>query len=158
MSTLSTATEQPRSRGLPTQQREWDSPISAFQTTANPLGYAGGLSWERLRRQWEESRQGEPGNGGVSIFSKERNPTFFPTDPSITKTRFSDKFDFVIASVHSHFYLAREEMTQRVIKAIRNPYTTILGHPTGRLLLAREPYAIDMIRIIDEASPIRGRH
>ena len=43
-------------------------------------------------------------------------------------------------------------MTQRVIKALRNPYTTILGHPTGRLLLAREPYAIDMIPVIDEAA------
>jgi DNA polymerase (family 10) len=48
--------------------------------------------------------------------------------------------------------MSREEMTQRVIKAIRNPYATILAHPTGRLLLAREPYAIDMKRIIDEAS------
>ena len=62
------------------------------------------------------------------------------------------QFDFVIASVHSHFSLSREEMTQRVVKALRNPYTTILGHPTGRLLLAREPYAIDMERIIDEAA------
>jgi DNA polymerase (family 10) len=62
------------------------------------------------------------------------------------------EFDFVIASVHSNFNMSREEMTQRVIQAIRNPYTTILAHPTGRLLLAREPYAIDMMRIIDEAS------
>jgi DNA polymerase (family 10) len=62
------------------------------------------------------------------------------------------QFDFVIASVHSHFNMPLEEMTQRVIKALRNPYTTILGHPTGRLLLARDPYAIDMIRVIDEAA------
>jgi DNA polymerase (family 10) len=62
------------------------------------------------------------------------------------------EFDFVVASVHSHFNMSQEEMTQRVVKAIRNPYTTILAHPTGRLLLAREPYAIDMMLIIDEAS------
>jgi histidinol phosphatase-like PHP family hydrolase len=62
------------------------------------------------------------------------------------------EFDFVIASVHSHFNMSREEMTQRVIKALRNPHTTILAHPTGRLLLAREPYAIDRVSIIDEAS------
>ena len=43
-------------------------------------------------------------------------------------------------------------MTQRLIKAIRNLYTTILAHPSGRLLLAREPYAIDMMRIIEEAN------
>jgi len=48
--------------------------------------------------------------------------------------------------------MSREEMTQRVMKAIRNPYATILAHPTGRLPLAREPYAIDIKRIIDEAS------
>jgi len=47
--------------------------------------------------------------------------------------------------------MSREEMTQRVIKAIRNPYATILAHPTGRLPLAREPYAINIKRIIDEA-------
>jgi len=62
------------------------------------------------------------------------------------------QFDFVIASIHSHFTLPKEEMTQRILKALRNPYTTILGHPTGRLLLAREPYALDMERIIDEAA------
>jgi len=43
-------------------------------------------------------------------------------------------------------------MTERVIRALRNPYTTMLGHPTGRLLLAREPYAIDLVRVIDEAA------
>jgi len=48
--------------------------------------------------------------------------------------------------------MALEDMTQRVIKALRNAYTTILAHPTGRLLLAREPYAIDMISVINEAA------
>lgn len=49
-------------------------------------------------------------------------------------------------------YKVVSTVLQEVIKAIRNPYTTILAHPTGRLLLARGPYAIDMKRIIDEAS------
>ena len=63
-----------------------------------------------------------------------------------------EKFDFVIASVHSSFKLSEEEMTSRVIKAIENKYTTILGHPTGRILLTREPYKIDMIKVINAAS------
>lgn len=62
------------------------------------------------------------------------------------------RFDMVVASVHSAFRLPKEQQTERIIAAIRNPYTTILGHPTGRLLLARDGYEIDMERIIDAAA------
>ena len=61
-------------------------------------------------------------------------------------------FDFVIASVHSGFRMTEDEMTERIMKAVRNKYTNILGHPTGRLLLSREPYKVDLHRIIDEAA------
>ena len=61
------------------------------------------------------------------------------------------RFDFVIASVHSRFNLPQEEQTARVIRALSNPYVTMLGHPTGRLLLSREGYRIDMTRVIDAA-------
>ena len=54
------------------------------------------------------------------------------------------QMDVVIASVHSRFEQSREEITARVIRAIENPYVRILGHPTGRLLLRREPFAIDI--------------
>lgn len=53
------------------------------------------------------------------------------------------QFDFIIASVHSNLKMNREKATDRVIRAIENPYTTILGHPTGRLLLSREGYLLD---------------
>jgi DNA polymerase (family X) len=62
------------------------------------------------------------------------------------------RFDFVIASVHSSFNMEEEQMTNRVVKALENKYTTILGHPTGRLLLARQEYKIDMQKIINAAS------
>ncbi|HNP48565.1 MAG TPA: PHP domain-containing protein, partial [Bacteroidia bacterium] len=58
-------------------------------------------------------------------------------------------FDFIVASVHSILRMDKEKATQRLIKAIENPYTTILGHPTGRLLLAREGYPIDYKKVID---------
>lgn len=61
-------------------------------------------------------------------------------------------FDFVIAAIHSNFNISREEMTARIGKALQNPYTTILAHPTGRLLLAREPYAVNIQEIIDTAA------
>lgn len=62
------------------------------------------------------------------------------------------KFDFVIASVHSRFGMAEKEMTARIIKAMENPHVTFLGHPTGRLILEREPYALNMHEVIDAAS------
>jgi DNA polymerase (family 10) len=62
------------------------------------------------------------------------------------------EFDFVVASVHSNFKMPEEAMTRRIIKALTNKHVTMLGHPTGRLLLAREPYAVDMIKVIDAAA------
>ena len=58
-------------------------------------------------------------------------------------------FDFVVASVHSTLKMNEEKATERLIKAIENPYTTILGHPTGRLLLSRSGYPIDHQKVID---------
>lgn len=60
-----------------------------------------------------------------------------------------DKFDFVIASVHSNLKMPIEKASERVLRAIENPRTTILGHPTGRLLLSREGYPLDWPRILD---------
>ena len=54
------------------------------------------------------------------------------------------RLDFVIGSVHSRFNMNAEEMTARVLRALDDPRLTILGHPTGRLLLSRDPYPLDM--------------
>jgi len=58
-------------------------------------------------------------------------------------------FDYVVASIHQHFKMDEEKATARLIKAIENPYTTILGHPTGRLLLGRPGYPINHKKVID---------
>jgi DNA polymerase (family 10) len=58
-------------------------------------------------------------------------------------------FDFIVASIHSNLRMDRDKATQRLLRAIANPYTTILGHPTGRLLLRREGYPIDHEAIIE---------
>jgi DNA polymerase (family 10) len=63
-----------------------------------------------------------------------------------------DKFDFVIASIHTRFGMSKGEMTNRVLRALDDPHTTILGHPTGRLLLSREPFAIDLERVLERAA------
>jgi DNA polymerase (family 10) len=59
------------------------------------------------------------------------------------------RFDFVVASVHQNLKMDEEKATNRLLKAIENPYTTILGHPTGRLLLSRSGYPINYKKIID---------
>ncbi len=59
------------------------------------------------------------------------------------------QLDYVVASVHSSFQLPEKDQTERILRAIRNPWVTILGHPTGRLLLERDPYALDLPAVID---------
>src|SRR5207245_420337 len=55
-----------------------------------------------------------------------------------------DSFDYVVASVHSHFQQTEAEMTARICRAIRHPRVTMLGHATGRLLLRRDGYRVDL--------------
>jgi DNA polymerase (family X) len=65
------------------------------------------------------------------------------------------KLDVVVAAVHSGFHLGRDAQTTRVEKALANPLVTILAHPTGRILGAREPYDVDMARVIQAAATYR---
>ena len=61
-------------------------------------------------------------------------------------------FDYVVASVHSSFKMTEEEMTKRILKALKNKYVTMIGHLTGRLLLQREGYPVNQTTIINTAS------
>jgi DNA polymerase (family 10) len=62
--------------------------------------------------------------------------------------------DVVIASVHTLFNQPKEQMTERVLRAIENPYVRILGHPTGRLLLRREAFSIDLPAVLRRAAEL----
>lgn len=64
------------------------------------------------------------------------------------------QMDVVIASVHSHFNQSREEMTGRILRALENPYVRILGHPTGRLLLRRDAYEVDISEVLRRAAAV----
>jgi DNA polymerase (family 10) len=61
-------------------------------------------------------------------------------------------FDFVIASVHNHLTMTRPEMTARMLRAMESPWPTIIGHPTGRLLLARNAYPLDLEAVFAAAA------
>jgi DNA polymerase (family 10) len=63
-----------------------------------------------------------------------------------------DRFDFVIGSIHTSFGMTADQMTQRLLRAMEDPRLTILGHPTGRLLLARDPYPLDLDRVLATAA------
>jgi len=116
--------------------------------------YANGLSIERIEQQHYEIDQ-------LNKKLKTEFPeTTFRIFKSIEADILSDgqldypsevleQFDLVIASVHSQLSMGEEKAMNRLIKAIENPYTTILGHPTGRLLLSRKGYPIDHKKIID---------
>jgi DNA polymerase (family X) len=62
------------------------------------------------------------------------------------------QLDYVVASVHSAFTLSETDMTNRIVRAMQNPHVTMLAHPTGRLLLRRDPYAVDIPAVIDAAA------
>ncbi|MEM1357521.1 MAG: helix-hairpin-helix domain-containing protein [Bacteroidota bacterium] len=110
--------------------------------------YANGLKPERVKEQWAE----------IDTLNEELAP--FRIYKSIESDILTDgsldypdellaRFDLVIASIHSQLNMEEEKATQRLLTAIANPYTTILGHPTGRLLLSRAGYPINHKRIID---------
>jgi len=65
-----------------------------------------------------------------------------------------EQLDIVVASVHSRFDQPMAQMTERILRAVENPYTRILGHPTGRLVLKREPYAVDLEEVLKRAAEL----
>lgn len=112
--------------------------------------YAGGLSGEAVARQHREIDALEEELGDIVIFRGIESDIL--ADGSLDyPPEVLERFDFVIASIHSHMDMDRRRMTRRIVKALRNPFTTILAHPTGRLLLSREPYAVDMDEVLEEA-------
>lgn len=110
--------------------------------------YANGLSIERLEEQWKEIASLNEKLAPFKIFKGIESDIL--SDGSLDyPEEVLAKFDFVVASVHSNLKMDEEKATARLIKAIENPYTTILGHPTGRLLLSRSGYPLDYKKIID---------
>ena len=112
---------------------------------------ANGLDVKRLEKQIEEIQ---------SLNSKKPKCTLLSgTECDILKEGKLDfpdsllkELDYVVASVHSGFTSNEKEMTDRIIRAIENPHVTCLGHPTGRLLLEREAYPVNIPKILDAAA------
>ena len=112
--------------------------------------YAGGLDETRLKQQQTE----------IAIEARTVKPmrVFKGTEADILADGTIDydpktlaAFDFVIASVHSRFAMPKDEMTERIVRALQNPFVTFLGHLTGRLLLSRDGYTMEFDRVFEEA-------
>lgn len=110
--------------------------------------YANGMKEDRIIQQHQEidllNKELAPFRIFKGIESDILHDGSLDYDVQILKS-----FDFIVASIHSGLKMTEEKATARLLKAIENPHTTILGHPTGRLLLAREGYPIDHKAVID---------
>jgi len=113
---------------------------------------ASGLDEERLEKQIRDIRKlNESGKFSCHVFAGcevdiLQDGTLDFEDSILAK------LDYVVASIHSSFTQSERDQTKRLVRAIENPHVTMVGHPTGRLLLRREPYAIDMGKVIDAAA------
>lgn len=116
--------------------------------------YAGGLTPERVAEQQAEiDRLNKKFKGFVilkGIESDIRADGALDYEKDVLKT-----FDVVIASIHSRLDMSEKDATKRIVKAVENPYTMILGHPTGRLLLARDGYPLDYEKVFDACAANR---
>ncbi len=112
--------------------------------------YANGLDPDRVREQHRAIERLNETFDNITIF-KGSEVDILPDGSLDYPDDLLRQMDFVVASVHSRFTMSQAEMTARIIKAMHNPYVTMVGHLTGRLLLAREGYALDIDAILTEA-------
>lgn len=121
-----------------------------FSDHSQSASYAGGLTVDEIKQQKEELNDLQERYSDIHLFhgieSDIRKNGSLDYPEEVLET-----FDFVIASVHQHFQLSEEEQTRRLVKAVEHPFTTMLGHPTGRRLQKREPYKLDQERVIEAA-------
>lgn len=113
--------------------------------------YANGLKPDRIKQQREELQRLQDKYPDILLFHGIESDIL--KDGALD---YSDdvlqQFDFIIASVHGNFNLPEQEMTARLIRAIENPYCTMIGHLTGRLLLSREGFQLNMEKVIEAAA------
>jgi DNA polymerase (family X) len=131
------------------QSRKWE--YLGIADHSQSAQYARGLSKADIRRQRKEIDALNEKYGSCRLLHGIESDIL--ADGSLDyDDKTLDEFDFIVMSVHSRFKMTEAEMTKRVIRAIKNKHTTILGHPTGRLLLSRDGYNIDLVQVIDAAA------
>lgn len=112
--------------------------------------YAGGLTEAQLRDQQAEIARAEAAVKPMRVFRGTEADILADGGIDYDAETLAS-FDFVIASIHSRFGMSPEEMTERILRALDNPFVTFLGHLTGRLLLSRDGYTMDFDRVFEKA-------
>jgi DNA polymerase (family 10) len=115
------------------------------------LAFANGLDDKRAVEHIARIRAANEAAEGVRIFAGIEVDILADGSLDLSDSVL-EQMDLVIASVHSHFDQSADEMTERLLKAIANPNVSLIGHPTGRLLLRRDSYSFDMDRILEAAA------
>jgi DNA polymerase (family 10) len=123
----------------------------AITDHSKALGVAGGLDEERLRQQMAEIDRLNATNPGIRVL-KGIEVDILADGSLDLDTALLAQLDIVIASVHSHFRQDEKSMTDRIVRALESGVVDVLGHPTGRLIGHREPYAVDVERVIAAAA------
>lgn len=113
--------------------------------------YARGLEPDRVQMEWHRIDRFNEEMEDFTIL-KGIESDILPDGSLDYPDELLASFDFVIGSVHSGFTMSEEKMTDRICRALANPWLDILGHPTGRLLLTREPYAVNMEKVLQCAA------
>jgi len=131
--------------------RERGYEYMAITDHSKNLAFANGLTDERAVAHIERIRAVEKKMGGIRIFAGIEVDILSDGSLDLSDSVL-EQMDIVIASVHSLFNQDRAQMTERLLKAISNPNTSLLGHPTGRLLLRRDAYQFDLDAILKAAA------
>jgi DNA polymerase (family 10) len=122
-----------------------------FCDHSQSLKVANGLSPERLEKKISAVREANDKYGEIRLLCGSevdilKDGSLDYEDPLLAE------LDFVVASVHTSFKVGEKAMTERIIRAMNNPHVRTIGHPTGRILNRRDPYEVDVSRLIEEAA------
>jgi DNA polymerase (family 10) len=131
--------------------RERGYEYMAITDHSKNLAFANGLTDERALAHIERIRAAEKNLGGIRIFAGIEVDILGDGSLDLSDSVL-EQMDIVIASVHSHFNQDRAAMTDRLLKAVANPNTSLIGHPTGRLLLRRDAYPFDLDAVLKAAA------
>ena len=133
------------------KERGWD--YIGISDHSESAFYAGGLKRDKVLRQHEEIDCLNARMKGLRVL-KGIEADILADGRLDYDEAILDSFDYVIGSIHSRFSMDGDAMTKRVLAALDDPHLTILAHPTGRLLLSREPYAINVEALLEKAVEI----
>jgi DNA polymerase (family X) len=131
--------------------RGWAYVGISDHSQSNP--HAGGMDRDAIRRQHDEIDAINASRTDVRVL-KGVEADILPCGRLDFDEATLDAFDYVIGSVHTRFGMNEAQMTERMLKALDAPHLTILGHPTGRLLLTREPYAVNLDAVLEKAGAV----